>query len=533
MKIETSARDDQQTRLVAEFDSAMMEKYKRQAARKISQSTKIPGFRPGKAPYDLVRRMYGDEALNQEAIELMLDEIYPKVLSEANITASGPGKLEEIISMDPPIFAFLVPLPPEVVLGDYQEIRKDYAPEPITDEQVEQTIRRMRRSYATAEPVERAAQKGDMVSFKLSARRLNVAEGEDETLIAESPYQLIAGENEDEEGEVWPYEGFSDELVGLSPEEVKTVAHTFGEETSFEDLRGKEAEYTITVQTVKELTLPEINDEFAQSLGEFETLEELRKAIRLQLEQNYTQQYDQNYFDELIGELVSQATVKYPPHMLEQEIEEFIHGVEHNLEHDRLDLDTYLKMRDMDRETFTEKEVRPAAARRLERSLVLEEFARLENIEVKSDEVRSIYYSALQQMQQSTELRKMQSKSKQSPREMANSLAINTVNNIFNQRLTIRLKALATGKAAMEENPVFIEPENEVEALEAALYPPTAETVADSVEVEAVTAEAEAQVEAAAENMEPSESAGAVDETAQVEPGESEIDSSEAGEKEA
>ncbi len=469
MKIEIAPRDDQQTRLVAEFDSDMMEKYKRQAARKISQTSKIPGFRPGKAPYDMIRRLYGDEALNQEAVELMLDEIYPKVLSEANITASGPGKLEEIISMDPPIFAFVVPLPPQVELGDYQAMRKDYAPEPITDEQVEQTIRRMQRSYATAEPVERPVQKGDMVSFKLSARRTNVEEGENETLITESPYQLIAGENEDEEGEDWPYEGFSEELIGMSTDETKTVIHKFDEETSYEDLRGKEAEFTITVQNVKELHLPNLDDEFAQSLGEFETLEDLRKVVRQQLEQNYKQQYDQNYFDELITEMVSQATVKYPPHMLEEEIEEFIHGVQHNLEHDRLDLDTYLKMRNMDRETFIETEVKPAAARRLERSLVLEEFAKREAIEVKNDEIRSIYYAALQQTQQSTEARKMQSRNKQSSREIANSIAVNTVNSIFNQRLMNRIKALATGKADEETQPVAVEAGNEVGSVDPAL----------------------------------------------------------------
>ena len=183
-----------------------------------------------------------------------------------------------------------------------------------------------------------------------------------------------------------------------------------------------------------------------RSLGEFQTLDDLKKAIRQQLEQNYSQQYDQNYFDGLIEDLVSKATVKYPPHMLDEEIEEFLHGVEHNLERDRLDLETYLKMREMDRETFIESEVKPAATKRLVRSLVLEEFAKREAIEVKSEEIRSVYYAALQQMQQSTELKKLQSKQKQTPREMANSIAMNTVNNIFNQRLMSRLKAIATGK---------------------------------------------------------------------------------------
>jgi len=445
LKIETVALDDQQTKLIAEFDSDTLEKYKRQAARKISQSQKIPGFRPGKAPYDLVRRMIGDEALQQEAIEIMLEDVYPQVLREANINPSGPGKLEEIIKMDPPTLAFIIPLPPVVELGDYQAVRKEYAPEPVGEEQINATLRRLQRSYATAEPVERAAQKGDLVAFKLSAKRTQPEEGENEMLIEETPYQLVAGEPEEEEASSWPYEGFENELLGLSANDTKTVVHTFSDDSPYEELRGKEAEFSIEVQNVKEMHLPELNDEFAQMLGDFENLEALRKAVQTQLEQTSSQQYNQNYYDELIGMLVDQATIKYPPHMLEEEIEDFIHGLEHNLEHDHLDLETYLKMREMDRETFIENEVKPAAMRRLERSLVMEEFARQEQISVRNEEIQSIYETALQQMQASKQLRKAQAKNRQTPRDMANNIAINTVNNIFNQRLMSRLKAIATG----------------------------------------------------------------------------------------
>lgn len=453
MKIETEARDDHQTKMIAELDAETFDRYLQRAARKISRETRIPGFRPGKAPYDVVRRIHGDQMIQQEAVELMLDDIYPTALQQANITPSGPGKLEEIVTLDPPTFAFIVPLPPEVTLSSYQEIRKDYAPEPITEEQVDKTMRSLLRSYATAEPVERPAEAGDMVNFKLSAKRVPSGELEPQTLIPESHQQMIAGDTEDSDQEEWPFAGFTQELIGLSANETKTFIHVFTEDSPFEDLRAQEVEFQVEVQSVKSMTLPELNDEFAQSLGEFESVDALRAAIRSQLEQNYQQQYDQSYFDELIDELVSTATIKYPPHLLDEEIEQFIHGVEHNLEHDRLDLETYLKMRQIDRETFINEEVRPAAARRLERSLVLEEFARREDIEVKPDEVRSIYYAALQQMQQSSDLKKLQSQNKRSTREMANSLAVNTVNNIFSQRLMARLKAIATGEAdeAVEE----------------------------------------------------------------------------------
>lgn len=468
MKIETAAQEDQQTRLVAELDTETFERFKRQAARKISQTQKIPGFRPGKAPYDLIRRMVGDESLTQEAVQLMIGDVYPKIITEANLTPSGPGKLDEIITLDPPTFAFIVPLPPQVEIGDYLSLRKEYTPEPITETQVDQTLRRLQRSYSTAEPVERPAQAGDLVSFKLAARRTHPAEDEKETLIEEDSNQMVAGENDDDAGDQkFPYEGFTQELVGMTPDQPKTVIHTFSDEGPYEELHGVEAEFTITVENVKELHLPEINDEFAQSLGEFETLDALKDTIRQQLEQTYSQQFDQNYFNGLIDDLIAVSTVKYPPHLLEEEIDEFVHRFQHSLERDRLDLDTYLKMREMDRETFIETEAKPAAEKRLIQSLVLEEFAKREGIELKDDEIRSVYYAAMQQMQQSTKDNKLSSKQRKSSRDLINSIAMSTVNNIFNKRLLDRLKAIATGEAQLEKEAEAAKADVEAEAVEA------------------------------------------------------------------
>lgn len=491
MKIESVAIENQQTKLIAEIEPELLEKFRRQAARKITQNQKIPGFRPGKAPYDIVRRIYGDEALTQEAVELMLDDLYPQVLKEAGITPSGPGKLEEIVKLDPPTFAFIVPMPPSVELGNYKEIRQDYAPEPITEEQVDAALRRLQRSYATAEPVERAAEKGDLVSFKMNGKIDQPEEGEDENLVPETPYQMVAGEDSDEQEEVFPYEGFTNELIGLSAGDTKAVSYTFADESPYEDLRGKAVTFNITVDSIKEMHLPELNDEFAQTLGEFENVDALRNVVRTQLEQNYTQQHDQKYFDDLVNLLTDQAVVKYPPHMLDEEVEQFIHNMEHNLEHDRLDLDTYLKMRELDRETFVDTEVKPAAERRLIRSLVLEEFARLEGIEVKNEEVQAIYNSAIQQLQQSEQMKKGGSRKNKDSREMANSLAVNTVNSIFNQRLMARLKAIAIGKGDVVEEETPVEEIETAPAGEAIQIDPAAEAEQVSEETTLTSATSE------------------------------------------
>ncbi|MEJ5225174.1 MAG: trigger factor family protein, partial [Anaerolineales bacterium] len=112
MKIEQTPREDHQMSVTVELDADRMEAARRKAARRISEKTKIPGFRPGKAPYDVVRRYYGDGAITEEAIELLVDETYPAMLKETGIEPAAAGQLEDVVSLDPPTFKFLVPMRP-------------------------------------------------------------------------------------------------------------------------------------------------------------------------------------------------------------------------------------------------------------------------------------------------------------------------------------------------------------------------------------------------------------------------------------
>ena len=143
MKIETQPLEDRQVKIIAEFDTETLEDYSRRAARKLSRETRVPGFRPGKAPIDLIRRMIGEEAIQQPAVAMIVDDHYAKVLAEANVEPSGPGTLEEVISLDPPKFAFVVPLRPEVKLGDYHSIRLPYEPPTVSDVEIDAFFKRM------------------------------------------------------------------------------------------------------------------------------------------------------------------------------------------------------------------------------------------------------------------------------------------------------------------------------------------------------------------------------------------------------
>ena len=177
---------------IVEIEQEAMEKFKRQAARKIAHEAKIPGFRPGKAPYDVVRRLYSDQTITNQAVDLMVDEIYPEILEKADIKPGGPGSLDEIVSLAPPTFAFIVPLAPVVDLGDFHAIKQEFAVPTITDADVEENIQRLRTNYATVEPVERPAQEKDLVYLTSSQTITNPSEGQSAELQKEAADRELA-----------------------------------------------------------------------------------------------------------------------------------------------------------------------------------------------------------------------------------------------------------------------------------------------------------------------------------------------------
>jgi trigger factor len=458
LKIETEPRDDHQVKLTAEFEPEVTEKYKHQAARKIAKESKIPGFRPGKAPYDIVRRLYGDKLIEEQAVELLVDDLYPQILKEAGVEPAGAGQLENIISMDPPKFSFIVPLAPEVKLNDYHAMRQEYAPEPVTDEDVTKFMRNLQTGSATAEPVERPVQEGDLVYAKVNGILSEPAEGEDPDLIKETPLQVIIGENNPDPDD-FPFEGFSKELIGMAPNEQKKIPYTYPEDSKYEKLRGKKVEFTLTVESVKAMKLPELNDEFAQSMGDFTSLDDLRKNIQTQLEVNRSNEYDQKYLNEFIDKIVQESTIEYPPQILEDEEKEILEDIEHDLSHQQLDLDTYLKTRQLEKDAFIEDEVKPSAKKRLERSLLLEQIAQAEKIELDRKELEAAVTQTLLQLQNQPNQRKPRSKAEM--RNMTNVVTIQTANRLLNRQIMDRLKEIGSGKFVPAQETVAETPAEE------------------------------------------------------------------------
>ena len=449
MKIDKTIEENHEAKLVVEVDSDKLDTYKRRAARKIAERGKIPGFRPGKAPYDMVARTYGEQVILEQAIDNFVDAEYSNILKEAEVEPGASGSLESIDSLEPPKLTFRVPLAPEADLGDYRSIRLPYEWTAPDEAAVDAALEDLRQMHATTENVEREAQVGDyiLVDVKSETPELNRT-------------GFAAFIREQERDTEWPYNGFAKELVGLKPGETKTIQHTFPEDWDVEELRGKETELEVTVKTVRGVTLPELDDEFAKTTGAGETVEALREAVRKDVETRSKADYDDKYFVDLIEKIKEGATLKYHQHALEHEGEHVLEDLGQRLGQQGMDLDTYFKFRNTTREQFIEEEVKPVARKRFERSLILDELVRREKIEVDNEALDAEFNQTLSALtMQGVDLSKIRG-GRKGQQQLAQAVAMESANRVLTRRALDTLKAIATG--------TYVPPEERQQAEEAA-----------------------------------------------------------------
>ena len=494
LKIEKTIEENHEAKLVVEIDPELMDKYKRRAARKISERGKIAGFRPGKAPYEMVVRNYGEQAIMEQAVDFLIDAEYSNILQEAAVNPGAAGSLESIDSLEPPKFTFRVPLAPVVDLGDIHSLRMPYEWTAPDDLAVDAALEELRQMYATTENVEREVQEGDyvMVDVKSDTTELNRA-------------GFAAFVRKEELDTEWPYNGFAKELLGLKAGETRTIKHTFPSDWEVEGLRDKETEMEVTVKTVRAVTLPELDDEFAKTAGAGETLEQLRDAIKKDVESRSKAEYDDKYFVDLIEKIKEGATLRYHQHALEHEGEHVLEDLSQRLSQQGMDLDTYFKVRNTTREKFLEEEVQPVARKRFERSLILDEIVRSENLQVDNQALDAEFNQTLSTLaMQGVDLSKLRG-GRQGQQRVAQAVAMESANRVLTRRALDVLKSIATGAYRAEEakeDMIFeggpVEPaEPEDQATEAEAAPagnePEAKSEENPVELEVGSADSESE----------------------------------------
>ena len=450
MKIETHPREDHQITMVVEIEPEKLEGARHKAARRIAEKVKISGFRPGKAPYDVVRRLYGDGAITEEAVEILVDEIYPEALKDTKIEPAAAGQLENIESLEPPKFVFTIPLKPTVVLGDYRSVRLPYEFVIPGEDKLEEEITNLRRMYAKTENVERAVEDGDYVLLDVTGHKAKASE--DETpLVERKGFAIVA--RKEEKNTDWPFPGFASKLIGLKPGESKTFSHKYPKDFSEETLAGQNVKFEVSVKTVRSVNMPELDDDFAKMTGLGQNVVELRKRMQENLETEARGSYNDEYFEKLIELIKAGAVIKYPPQVLDHELEHVMEDVERRLQSQGVEnMEAYYKMINSDKEKFIEEQARPTSIKRLERGLVMDELARAEKIEIDNDALEAEFNNTWATLAMNDqEFAKRTKNGTKASREIVDAVAMDSANRLLTQRVLDRIKAIATGEANEEK----------------------------------------------------------------------------------
>ncbi len=381
MKIETKDLEDRSVQITVEVPPENLESAMRSAARRLSKNTRIAGFRPGKAPYNMIVNKLGEETVFDEALENLGQDLYRQALEESELEPFAPGSLDEIVSRDPLVLRYTVPLPPEVDLGNYREIRIPFEEPEITDEALEEMMEELRQSRALIEPADRPAAMSDVVVLDIKGKLRDTEEADEIALMDHTGIELLLDDKTN-----WPFSGIANKLVGLKTGEELDLEHTFPADYTAEDLQEKTADFHIICQDVKSRIVPEWTDDLATSMGDFEDLLDLRVKVRQSLHDKVRRENDSTFAIKAVEAAVEGAKISFPTILLDEEIDGMLHDMGRQLASQNLSLEDYLKVEDKTLEELR-TELEPQAKKRLSRALVLGRLVELEQIKIESDEI--------------------------------------------------------------------------------------------------------------------------------------------------
>lgn len=355
------------------FEDALQKVYQRQK-NKIS----IPGFRKGKVPRNIVEKMYGVEVFFEDAANMLIQENYGPAVDECgeDIVSRPVIDVEQIEKGKPFIFTAEVALKPEVKLGKYMGVTVTKIDTTVTDEEVDEVVERERSNNARTITVEdRAVQNGDIAVIDFEGFVDGVA------------FEGGKGENHSLEiGSKSFIDTFEDQLVGKNSGDEVEVNVTFPEEYHADELAGKPAMFKVKINEIKAKELPELDDDFAQDVSEFDTLAEYKESIRKDLAEKKENEAKRTKEDEAIKKIVDKSSMELPEAMIDTQVETMIEEFAQRIAQQGLSFEQYMQFSGVTMDKMKEQ-VRPDAISRIQSSLVLEQIAKDENIEVTDADV--------------------------------------------------------------------------------------------------------------------------------------------------
>ena len=475
MKVTTEREENCIVKLTISVEENKETEYLRRSARALSNQYRIHGFRPGKAPYNVIVQRLGIDMVRAQVVEQFGDQVFEEGLEESGLEPVGTASLEDV-TWEPFTLHLKVPVAPEVTLGEYREIRIPWTAPEIADEDLEEELARLQEQQSEWETAERPAELGDQVVLDI------VGKVEDEVVLENTDRELVLNAESP-----YPVPGFAEAVVGMEPEERKEFTLTYPEDHYNAEIAGKEGHFTVTLNNIRVETLPELDDEFAMTVGDYEDLEDLKTKVRASLLERAETAAEREYEEQVWEQMIETATVDYPETMVDREIEQIKSQLEQQLQQQNMDLDSYFKLANTTEEAWKEQ-TRPQAEDRLQRSLILSQVIVDEELTIDADEVDAEIDEMMAPLgERGEQLREMFS----SPQ---GKLSISE--NLLMRKAMEQLKAIARG----EDPPKGSQAEEEEEAEEPAEQDTAedAEAAAEEVREPAAdtTEEAEAEEEA-------------------------------------
>ncbi|PZC50055.1 MAG: trigger factor [Chloroflexi bacterium] len=375
MKITREDLQNREVALTIAVTSEDVEPYLERAYKRVVGRINVPGFRKGKAPRAVVEQFVGKKTLEDDALDIMLPEVVIKAIQQEDLKQGSLPQVQ-VIQREPITIKATVPLIPEVTLTAYREIRIPVEPVVVTDDQIDHLLQHLREEIAPWEPVQRKVSLGDQVILDLTAR----LDGSEVANQKEIPY-IVAEEN------MSPVPGFAVELVGLNSEEKKEFTIKLPDDHQDENLASKEVAFTVTISEIKAKNLPELDDEFAKSIGQgYDTLADLTKQLKDDIFSREKRSSELQYENAIIDKLIETSSFEMSPLILDHEVEHMLEEQQQNLRNQKIGMEQYLEQIGKTPEDHRE-ELKTAAEDRIKRSHAIGKVAELEGVIVTPEDI--------------------------------------------------------------------------------------------------------------------------------------------------
>ncbi len=384
MQVTREELPDSQIVLEITVEDERLEKAKAAAYRRVASKAKIPGFRPGKAPKEVIEHHFGANTFLHEAIDRLMPEVYKEALEQEQIDPIEQASFE-VVTEEPLVAKFTVPVRPTIDLAEQlATLRVPRETVEVDAERIDEGLESLRHRYATLEPVDRPIEWDDIVRADVNATVNGARLVQDE----DAEFQLV-------QDRTISLPGFAEALIGKKKGKEFQFSVTVPDDAPNEEMRGEQAQYQVHVKELKEEILPELDDEFARGVGEgFESLDALRTRVGDDLREVLEREEEQRYKDEVLEALVDAVQPRFPPVLSEREAErmlkEQLRAAQQNPRggNEKENLEGYLHRIGKSEDELM-AEMRPLAEARIRRSLVLSEVEEAEHIEVGDDEVET------------------------------------------------------------------------------------------------------------------------------------------------